>query len=376
MASAVRLTSTTRVLRYSPWDALFVALSGVHAAVLLSVPSIPVIAIGLWWNANTIAHNFIHLPFFTTPAFNRAYAGFLTAVLGFPMSVWRQRHLLHHAGSDRSLRVTREVWTETGLVLAVWTTVGVLAPWFFLTTYLPGWLLGLGLCHLQGHFEHARGTTSHYGRLYNLVFFNDGYHVEHHARPREHWTRLRELPRLGRESASRWPPVLRWLELFSLEGLERLVLRSRRLQQLVIRAHARAIGRLLEDHDRVARVVVIGGGLFPRSAIVLRQLLPDAEITVVDANARHLEIARPFLDEGVRVAHATFDPAVWRGDADLLVLPLSYSGDRREVYAAPPAPRVIVHDWIWSRRARGVVVSWWLLKRANLVERRPAYGAG
>jgi hypothetical protein len=37
---------------------------------------------------------------------------------------------------------------------------------------------------------------------------------------------------------------------------------------------------------------------------------------------------------------------------------------------------VIVHDWIWSRRARGVVVSWWLLKRANLVERPPAHGAG
>ena len=63
------------------------------------------------------------------------------------------------------------------LVLAVWTAAASLAPGIFLTVYLPGWALGLGLCFLQGHYEHAGGTTSHYGRLYNLLFFNDGYHV-------------------------------------------------------------------------------------------------------------------------------------------------------------------------------------------------------
>jgi fatty acid desaturase len=38
--------------------------------------------------------------------------------------------------------------------------------------------------------QHARGTVSHYGRVYNFLFLNDGYHVEHHASPSEHWTRL------------------------------------------------------------------------------------------------------------------------------------------------------------------------------------------
>ena len=56
MASAIRLTST-RVLRYSTWDALFIALSVVHGVVLLMMPSIAVIAIALWWNANTIAQD-------------------------------------------------------------------------------------------------------------------------------------------------------------------------------------------------------------------------------------------------------------------------------------------------------------------------------
>jgi hypothetical protein len=32
----------------------------VHGAVLLAFPSLPAIAVGLWWNANTISHNFIH----------------------------------------------------------------------------------------------------------------------------------------------------------------------------------------------------------------------------------------------------------------------------------------------------------------------------
>jgi hypothetical protein len=267
---------------------------------------------------------------------------------------------------ERGVRVTREVRFESALVIALWATLGVLAPRFLLTTYLPGWLIGLGLCHLQGHYEHARGTISHYGWFYNLLFFNDGYHVEHHARPREHWTRINRVRRPGSSAASRWPPVLRWLDAFSLEGLERAVLRSPRLQRFVIAVHARAIGRLLRDVPPPARILVVGGGLFPRSAIVLRRIYPDAEITIVDSNTRHLAVAQPFLDARIRVVNDTFDPCL-PVEEDLVVVPLSFSGNRRRVYLHPPAPVVIVHDWIWSRHGRSRVVSWWLLKRANLV---------
>ena len=52
---------TERVLRHSKWDALLVALSFAHGGALFAVPSIPVIALGLWWNSNTVAHNFIHV---------------------------------------------------------------------------------------------------------------------------------------------------------------------------------------------------------------------------------------------------------------------------------------------------------------------------
>src|SRR5688572_25039938 len=159
-------------LRHSPWDAVLVALSAVHLVAVVLAPSIPLIGIALWWNANTIAHNFIHCPFFRSRALNRAFSIYSSALLGIPQGLWRARHLRHHGGVDRPLRWTADMLVETAVVGAVWTTLAVLAPRFFIGVYLPGYALGLGLCWLQGHFEHVRGTTSHYGRLYNWAFFN------------------------------------------------------------------------------------------------------------------------------------------------------------------------------------------------------------
>ncbi|PYK57296.1 MAG: hypothetical protein DME21_17640, partial [Verrucomicrobia bacterium] len=88
---------TNGVLRHSPWDALFVALAVVHGIVLLAFPSIPLIALGLWWNANTISHNFIHLPFFRARSLNMVFSAFESLVLGIPQRLWRDRHLAHHA---------------------------------------------------------------------------------------------------------------------------------------------------------------------------------------------------------------------------------------------------------------------------------------
>jgi len=296
---------------------------------------------------------------------NRAYSAFLSLLLGFPQSVWRDRHLLHHAGLAHRLRLTSDVAREAGLVLALWTTMAASAPSFFLTVYLPGWAIGLALCQLHGHYEHARGTTSHYGRIYNFLFFNDGFHVEHHRRPTAHWTELDDCaPEPFR--ASRWPAVLRWLDVFGLEGLERLVLRSPRLQAFVLRAHERAIRRVIGEAGRIRRVTVVGGGLFPRTALVLRHVAPGAEVTIVDADASHLEIARSFLGPDVHVEHRAFQAGAIDA-ADLLVIPLSFRGDRRAVYSRPPARAVIVHDWIWRRTAHTAVVSWWLFKRVNLI---------
>jgi fatty acid desaturase len=126
----------------------------------------------------------------------------------------------------------------------LWTTLLVAAPAFFLSVYLPGYAAGLALCAIQGYYEHARGTTSHYGRVYNALCFNDGYHAEHHAHPALHWSELpRRQARDGR--ASRWPPLLRVLDNFALEALERSVIRSPWLQTAVLRVHRTAFSDLL-----------------------------------------------------------------------------------------------------------------------------------
>jgi hypothetical protein len=51
---------STRILAHSPWDGVLVALAAVHGAALALYPVAPVIGLGMWWNSNTISHNFIH----------------------------------------------------------------------------------------------------------------------------------------------------------------------------------------------------------------------------------------------------------------------------------------------------------------------------
>ena len=94
----------------------------------------------------------------------------------------------------------------------------------------------------------------------------------------------------------------------------------------------------------------------------------EARLTIIDAKPDHLEIARPFLEGPAELRHQVFDPRSG-DDGDLVVIPLSLSGDRRDVYGNPPAPAVLIHDWLWKTRGEGVRVSWLLLKRLNLVTR-------
>jgi hypothetical protein len=357
------------VFRHPLWDALPVALAAGHGVLLLLVPSAPVIAVGLWWNSNTVSHLFIHRPFFRSRAANRLFACYLTVVLGIPQTVWRDMHLAHHAGLRWKPRLSRPVVVEALLVLGLWAVLLAVAPGWFLTGYLVGYAGGLALCWLHGHYEHARGTVSHHGRLYNRLFLNDGYHVEHHARPSAHWTQLPAADRAGPWQTSRWPPVLRWLDAFGLTELERLALRSRVVQRFLLDAHERAFRDALRDVGPMGRVAVVGGGLFPRTVLVLRRLRPEARLVVIDANPDHVEAARRFPVGDTEFVTAVYDPDRHTG-FDLVVIPLAYVGDRARLYGDSPAPLLLVHDWLWWRRgAGGAVVSFLLLKRLNLVKR-------
>jgi hypothetical protein len=352
-------------LRYSAWDAVPVALAAAHGLLLVAMPRALVIAVGLWWNSNSISHVFIHKPFFRSRLLNRLFSCYLSVLLGIPQTLWRQRHLAHHAGISWRWRANPQLLAEISLVMALWTCLVVWQPWFFVVVYLPGYAAGLVLCWLQGHYEHARGAVSHHGWLYNLLFLNDGYHAEHHDRPGRHWTRLARHARAD-AALSRWPAALRWLETFSLEGLERLVLRCWPLQRFVLRTHEGALRRLLPEISAAKRIGIVGGGLFPRTALVLRRLLPGARLVIIDRCAANLASARRFVGLDVKLINETYDPARHDG-FDLVVVPLAYVGDRERLYQRPPSRAVVIHDWLWRRRGRSEVVSIWLLKRLNLV---------
>jgi len=246
----------------------------------------------------------------------------------------------------------------------LWTTLAAWYPGFFLRAYVPGYFIGLGLCALQGYYEHAHGATSHSGWIYNVLCFNDGYHVEHHANPGVHWTRLTE--RLKPDAhTSAWPALVRWLDSFSLETLEKLVLRSPGLQRFVLKKHHRAFCALLPQMPPTRRAVVVGGGLFPRTALILRDVLPSAQIVVIDSSPENLTIARSLI-ANVEFVNHRYVPGEF-GDCDLLVIPLAFKGDRAAIYEHPPSCAVLIHDWMWRRRGTGRLVSAALLKRMNLV---------
>jgi fatty acid desaturase len=67
-----------------------------------------------------------------------------------------------------------------------------------LVCYLPAFFVALAMVNVQNYYRHyganpddrAADAVSHYGRLYNRVAFNDGYHQEHHLSPSAHWSQL------------------------------------------------------------------------------------------------------------------------------------------------------------------------------------------
>jgi fatty acid desaturase len=70
--------------------------------------------------------------------------------------------------------------------------------------YLGAFFLALALVNIQNYYEHYgalpenrfANSVSYYGRFYNLLTFNDGFHQEHHLRPLTHWT---QMPKVHQE---------------------------------------------------------------------------------------------------------------------------------------------------------------------------------
>ena len=206
-------------------------------------------SISISWNVNGIAHNFIHNPFFRSSALNRAFSWLLSVTMGFSQQFYDLVHHRHHQGnSDRKdehgdtvdwLSIYRHgedgeaesAWTYTffgyfrddpkvifneikrrnafnaywGVFeIASWVCLCILAfilNWKFMLFFLPFYYFGHCLSYLNGYFLHYGGNpdvplawgVSSYHKLYNWIWFNNGFHAEHHFRPKMHWTKMKEL---------------------------------------------------------------------------------------------------------------------------------------------------------------------------------------
>jgi hypothetical protein len=323
---------------------------------------------------------------------------YLSLILGVPQTLWRARHLWHHAGEPAKrfpLRPHRQARLEFGAIGVLWCLLAYHDLARFVQAYVPGYLIGLSVCYLHGRYEHlnrgqpAQGAISSYGRLYNWLWLNDGYHAEHHRWPAVHWTRLpaRRLAR-GTAPVSTLPPVARWLGSLSglanlcaarlLASLEHVALRSERIQNWLLAVHEAALRPALSHcqlvNGRPLTIGIVGGGLFPRTALILGRLLPDAQLHIVEGEPSHIEPARQVLRS--RGLAAQFVAQTYAADSitrfDVVVIPLGYVGERAALYERPVAPVMLIHDWLWRRRGwPSLVVSRWLLKRLNVV-RAPA----
>src|SRR5580765_2378781 len=98
------------------------------------------VALGVWWTSNTIAHHAIHRPLRGSRSLNRLLAAVLSAVTGIPQAAWRDRHLAHHAGRRPRARLTGELAIQLVIVVGVWIALVQRAPVFFATIYVPGYV--------------------------------------------------------------------------------------------------------------------------------------------------------------------------------------------------------------------------------------------
>jgi fatty acid desaturase len=214
------------------------------------VLSFVVVAMAYCWNLQCISHNFIHNPYFTSNWLNRAFGVMESIAIGMPHLLYHHYHLNHHAGDndvpgpDGTTRdwsstyrygkdgkaeafwryclfsffrvevgpVVRvafkhgrehivQVIVETIALAAFWVAVACVDWRYFLLFYLPSFFLGWVISYAEGYLEHDgaqpgnpyANSVSSYNWLYNLLWFNNGYHQEHHWDPKCHWTRIKEL---------------------------------------------------------------------------------------------------------------------------------------------------------------------------------------
>jgi fatty acid desaturase len=200
-------------------------------------------------NYQCIAHNFIHLPFFKSREMNHLFSILNSLGIGLPQSLYHLHHMNHHrytndkkdpqTGTTQDyssfyrygkndqpesifsyslfgiwraplhtfylqLLKRKKIWLIhfeiIGFGLFLWLLF-TLSKTYFLFGFLPAWFMGQVFALAENYLEHheatpgdqLRDSVSCYSSWYNFVWFNNGYHQEHHFRPQVHWTKISEV---------------------------------------------------------------------------------------------------------------------------------------------------------------------------------------
>lgn len=221
-------------------------------------------------NYQCVAHNFLHNPFFEPKGLNVFFSVFNTLALGVPQTLYREHHLNHHQynnlfGTSRQglvadmssiYRYSRtpgapeNIWryaivgparadfrffivkalkhgygprltAESVALAAFWAALLLSNVRGFVLFYLPIWYLGQVAAYAENYLEHYKAirgnrladSVSCYGKLYNFIWFRNGYHQEHHCRPEIHWTQIAEVRETMLPDSDR--RVVKWAHWFN-----------------------------------------------------------------------------------------------------------------------------------------------------------------
>ena len=91
-------------------------------------------------------------------------------------------------------------------------------------------------------------------------------------------------------------PLFKHLCCRSLNILEYVTMNIPIIREWVLASHHSAFDRLLQGLN-FNRILVVGGGIYPRTALVMKTLYPDAQITIQDKSRESLKIAEAYLQK-------------------------------------------------------------------------------
>jgi fatty acid desaturase len=117
---------------------------------------------------------------------------------------------------DRRRRELRQIQIDRAAHCLALAGFAVISWQWTLFCYLPAFACALVLVNVQNYYRHygadpdsrLTDSVSHYGRLYNRLTFNDGYHQEHHLSPATHWSQMPEVNARHRERLAAQPRIV------------------------------------------------------------------------------------------------------------------------------------------------------------------------